>query len=183
MVGRNPQKPIDAVTLLTQDHKQVKELFAEFKRFQEEETEGVDEMKQDLMEEVCTMLTIHAQIEEEIFYPAVREALPNEADLLNEAEVEHAGAKALIAQIEAGKASDPMTCARFIVLSEQIDHHVEEEQDEMFPKVKKSSMDLAAVGRKLQARKEALENAPPKGTAPSKDKASLWDRITQQRAG
>ena len=181
MAGRNAPKPVDAITLLKDDHTQVKELFAEFKRFQEEETEGVEELKQDLMEEVCRMLTVHAQIEEEVFYPAVRKALPDEEDLLNEAEVEHAGAKDLIAQIEAGNAEDPMTCARFIVLSEQIDHHVKEEQDEMFPKVKKSSMDLATVGRKLQARKEELENKAPQGMAPPKDKGSLWDRITQQR--
>lgn len=183
MAGRNPQKPMDAIALLKDDHKNVKELFAEFKRFQDEQTEGVDELKQDLMDEVCRMLTVHAQIEEEIFYPAAREALPDEEDLFNEAEVEHSGAKDLIAQVEDGSASDPMTCARFLVLSEQIDHHVEEEQDEMFPKVRKSSMDLNAIGRKLQARKEQLEGEGVAGAPGLPVKPSLWDRLSQARTG
>jgi hypothetical protein len=180
MASREKPKSLDAISLLKDDHAKVKELFSEFKRFQEEKTEGVDELKQDLMDEVCHMLTVHAQIEEEIFYPAARAALPDEDDLMNEADVEHSGAKDLIAQIEDGSASDPMTCARFLVLAEQIDHHVKEEHDEMFPKAKASGMDLDALGRKMQARKDELERDPmsPPATPP---KPSLWDRIASYR--
>ena len=181
MASQRPPQP-DAITLLKQDHATVKELFTEFKRFQDEKTEGVDELKQDLMDEVCQSLTVHARIEEEILYPAAREALPDEGDLLNEAQVEHSSAKDLIAQIEAGSASDPMTCARFLVLAEQIDHHVKEEEEEMFPKLRKSKMDTQAVGRKLAKRKEELEaeSGKLKGTSPTKP--SVWDRITSLRA-
>jgi len=180
MASQRPPKT-DAIELLKQDHATVKELFAEFKKFQEEETEGVDELKQDLMEEVCKALKIHTQIEEEIFYPAAREALPDEEDLMNEAQVEHDAAKDLIAQIEAGDASDEMTCAKFIVLSEQIDHHVEEEEDEMFPKLQKSDMDTQALGQKLAARKQELEaeGGQMQGQAPKKP--SVMERITSMR--
>jgi hypothetical protein len=178
MASQKP--PQDAIALLTQDHKEVKELFDEFKKFQESEQTGVDDLKQELMDVVCASLSVHAQIEEEIFYPAAREALPDEEDLLNEAEVEHAGAKDLIAQIQDGSADDPMTCAKFIVLSEYIEHHVKEEQGEMFPKVRDSDMDTKAVGAKLAARKEELMNV--KAIAPSiPPKASLWDRLSAAR--
>lgn len=178
MASREPAS-IDAIKLLKDDHQAVKELFTEFKKFQEAKTEGADEIKQAIMEDVCSMLKVHAQIEEEIFYPAAREALPDEEDLLNEAEVEHTGAKELIAKIEAGSAEDPMTCAQFLVLSEQIDHHVKEEQDEMFPKVEKSSMDTRAIGEQLAKRKAELEGAAiAHGIRPSEPpRMSAKDRI------
>jgi hypothetical protein len=154
------REEMNAIELLKADHKLVQDMFKEFKKFHEEKPEGSEDMKQTLIDDVCDALTVHAQIEEEIFYPAVREALADEEDLMNEAEVEHSGAKDLIAQIEAGDASDPMTCARFLVLSEQVDHHVKEEQDEMFPKVGKTSLDLDALGRKLAQRKAQLEGTP-----------------------
>ena len=163
------QKP-NAIELLKQDHKMVQDMFKEFKKLHEAEEEGSDEMKQELMDSVCKALTIHAQIEEEIFYPAAREALPDEDDLMNEADVEHAGAKDLIAQIEDGEASDPMTCARFMVLSEQIDHHVKEEHEEMFPKIRKSDLDLEAVGEQLAQRKEELEGELPDMKSPGSRK-------------
>lgn len=165
----------DAIELLIDDHDAVKELFAEFKKFQEAKTEGVDEMKQALMDAVCEALKIHTQIEEEIFYPAARHALPDDKDLLNEAQVEHTAAKELIAQVEAGAARDDMTCAQFQVLSEQIDHHVKEEQDEMFPKLRKTSMDMEAIGRRLEKRRAELESAKvPAGVV----KASIWERLS-----
>lgn len=161
----------NAIDLLNKDHKAVEGMFKEFKKLHEDDAEGSVELKQALMNDVCAALTVHAQIEEEIFYPAAREVLGDEEDLMNEAEVEHAGAKDLIAQIDAGSASDPMTCARFLVLSEQIDHHVKEEQEEMFPKVRKTDLDLAALGKKLAQRKAELEGqapvaAPPGGRKP-----------------
>ena len=147
----------DALELLKEDHRMVQDMFKEFKKLHESEEEGTEAMKQELMDSVCAALTVHAQIEEEIFYPAVRQALGDEEDLMNEAEVEHSGAKDLIAQIEEGSAEDAMTCARFMVLSEQIDHHVKEEQDEMFPKVRESELDTEAIGEQLAARKAELE--------------------------
>jgi hemerythrin-like domain-containing protein len=164
----------DAIELLIDDHDAVKELFAEFKKFQEAKTEGADEMKQALMDAVCEALKVHTQIEEEIFYPAARHALPDEKDLMNEAQVEHNAAKELIAQVEAGSARDDMTCAQFQVLSEQIDHHVKEEQDEMFPKLRKTSMDMEAIGRKLEKRRAELETAKiAPGAIPT-----IWERIS-----
>lgn len=165
----------DAIALLIDDHEAVKELFAEFRKFQEAKTEGADEMKQALMDAVCAALKVHTQIEEEIFYPAARQALPDEKDLFNEAQVEHAAAKELIAQVEAGSARDDMTCARFQVLSEQVDHHVKEEQDEMFPKLRKSSMDMEAVGRKLEKRRAELES---EGVAAAVRIPTIWDRLS-----
>ena len=165
----------DAIALLIDDHDAVKELFAEFKRFQEAKVQGADDMKQALMDAVCDALKVHTQLEEEIFYPAARKALPDEADLFNEAQVEHNAAKELIAQVEAGSARDDMTCAQFTVLSEQIDHHVREEQDEMFPKLRKTSMDMEAIGRKLEKRRAELESEKvPAGVV----KPSIWQRLS-----
>ena len=178
MASRN-QSPTtsdqDAIELLADDHAAVKELFAEFKKFQEAKAQGVDEMKQALMDAVCEALKVHMQIEEEIFYPAARQALAGEADLMNEAVVEHQAARELIAQIEAGSARDDMTCAQFIVLSEQIDHHVKDEEGEMFPKLRKASLDMQALGRKLARRRAELETANvPAGVV----KASIWERLS-----
>src|SRR5262245_54365840 len=97
--------PQDAIELLKADHKEVSELFEEFKKLHESGEEGLDALKQELMDAVCAALKIHTAIEEEILYPAAREALPDEEDLMNEAVVEHASAKDLIAEIEAGGAS------------------------------------------------------------------------------
>ena len=182
MASRNPPAPKDAIQLLEQDHREVQDLFSEFKKFQEAKQEGDDELKQEIIDTVCTALKVHTKIEEEIFYPAAREALgDDEEDLMNEAEVEHSGAKDLIAQIEDGSASDPMTCARFLVLSEQIDHHVKEEQDEMFPKLRETDMDLESVGMQLKARKDELMagyEADKPGTNPDVKKPTLWDRLS-----
>ncbi|QJR15460.1 hemerythrin domain-containing protein [Usitatibacter palustris] len=155
MARAHPATP-DAIELLKADHAEVKELFEEFKKLQESDEEGTEDLKQALMDAVCSALKVHTQIEEEILYPAARAVLPDEEDLMNEADVEHAGAKDLIAQIEASSAYDAMTCAKFLVLAEQIDHHVEEEHTDMFPKLRKSTMDTKAIGVKLAARKEEL---------------------------
>ena len=144
-------KTDDAITLLTADHDKVKKLFKSF-----EKSTGEDaDKKQELVAEICTELTVHATIEEEIFYPAAREAL-EEQDLLDEAEVEHASAKELIAQLEDMKPGDELYDAKVTVLGEYIDHHVKEEQDEMFPKIKKAKLDLNALGIQMKARKEEL---------------------------
>lgn len=149
-----------AIDLLIDDHKKVKKLFKDFDKLKEK---GGDEEKQALVEEICNELLLHTQVEEEIFYPAAREAV--EEDMLNEAEVEHASAKDLIEQIQALKPSDPMYDAKVTVLGEYIEHHVEEEEKEMFPKVKKAKLDLEALGEEMSRLKEAQMQPPaaPKG--------------------
>ncbi|RZL10530.1 MAG: hemerythrin domain-containing protein [Rubrivivax sp.] len=143
----------DALQLLIADHKEVKQLFKAYDKLVD--AEAADDEKQALAEKICALLTIHATIEEELFYPAARVSL-DEDDLLDEAEVEHASAKDLIAQIQGMKPSDDLYDAKVTVLGEYIDHHVKEEEDEMFPKAKKSDLDLQSLGEDLKARKEEL---------------------------
>lgn len=143
----------DAIRLLTADHQEVKALFKQYEQLVDDDAEG--EERQLLAERICDLLTVHATIEEEIFYPAARASLDDE-DLLDEAEVEHASAKDLIAQIKATSPEDELYDAKVTVLGEYIDHHVEEEEGEMFPKCKKSEMDLDELGAQLQARKADL---------------------------
>jgi hemerythrin superfamily protein len=121
-------------------------------------------------------LTVHAEAEEEIFYPAAREAI-EEQDLLDEAEVEHASAKDLIAQIEAMDSSDPLYDAKVTVLGEYIDHHVEEEEKEMFPKVKKAKLDLEALGEEILQFKETKGAAGMDGVAKPKSGKSSSARM------
>ena len=116
---------------------------------------GEDEGKGELAARICKELTVHSQLEEEIFYPAVREAIDDD-DLMNEAVVEHASAKDLITQIQSMKVSDPMYDAVVSVLGEYVNHHIEEEQNEMFPKAQKAKMDLEEIGMEISQRKEEL---------------------------
>lgn len=144
----------DAIQLLTSDHKEVKKLFKAYDQLVE--ADGDSDEKQTLARQICTMLTAHATVEEELFYPAAREVLGDEEALVDEADVEHATARDLIAQIEASAPDDPLYDAKVKVLGEYIDHHVKEEEGEMFPKVKKSDLDLDALGEDMAARKEEL---------------------------
>ena len=139
----------DAIQLLRADHRKVQDLFDQF-----EKAHG-DDRKSELAQEICTELKVHAQIEEEIFYPAAREAL-KEQDLIDEAAVEHASAKDLIRQIEQSQTVDELYDAKVTVLGEYIKHHVKEEQNEIFPKLKKTKLDLNALGQQLAERKETL---------------------------
>lgn len=148
-------KSVDATKLLTADHKEVKALFKQYEKLAK--AEGNDDEKQAIAEEICTMLTVHATVEEEIFYPAAREAM-DEQDLLDEAEVEHASAKDLIAQIRGMAPSDELYDAKVTVLGEYIDHHVQEEEKELFPKVRKADLDLKELGAIMEARKQELMN-------------------------
>jgi hypothetical protein len=127
-----------------------------FKDFEKLKEEGSEEEKSALVATICEELTIHTQLEEEIFYPAVREAIEDE-DLMDEAIVEHAEAKELISQLEEMEAGDEMYDAKVTVLGENIDHHVEEEEGEMFPKVKKSEIDLVALAEQMTQRKMELQ--------------------------
>lgn len=151
--SRRPKNgaPKDAIALLKADHRQVETWFSEFEKAKD------DKRKVTLAKQICNALKVHTQIEEEIFYPAFLEATDDE-DTHHEAEVEHNGAKKLIADIEAGP-SDEYFDARVTVLSEMIKHHVKEEEqpDGMFAKARKSEMDLAEIGSRLQARKSELE--------------------------
>ena len=123
--------------------------------FKEYEGLEADAEKQALADKICLALTVHTQIEEEIYYPATREAIDDD-DLLDEAEVEHASAKQLIAEIQAMKAGDRLFDAKVTVLGEYIDHHVEEEEGEMFPESRDSDLDLKALGTRMAARKQEL---------------------------
>ena len=151
--GKSSSKPADAIRLLTTDHEQVRQMFDAYDELVEAGAEG-DE-RQALATQICEALTVHATVEEEIFYPAARAAL-EEQDLLDEAAVEHASAKDLIAQIQSMSPSDDLYDAKVKVLGEYIDHHVQEEEGEMFPRVRKSSVDLVALGGELLARKQEL---------------------------
>jgi hemerythrin superfamily protein len=139
----------DAIALLKVDHKEVAEMFEKF--------ETARSTKEKLAQQICMSLTVHAQIEEEIFYPAAREALGGEGeDLLNEAEVEHISLKQLIGQIEGSSPEDELFDAHVKVLGEYVKHHVKEEEGQIFPKLRKSDMDLTEVGERLAARKKQL---------------------------
>ena len=144
-------KAKDAVALLKEDHRTVEELFAQF-----EKASG-DGRKQKLATQICLELSVHAKIEEEIFYPACEGKV--EEDLLKEAYVEHDGAKVLIGEIMAGEPSDEFYDAKVTVLQEQIEHHVEEEEKRMeglFAQAKKAGLDMDALGEQLAARKAEL---------------------------
>ena len=148
-----PNNPVaaakDAVALLKADHEAVSQLFAEY-----EKTRSVPN-KKALVAKICTALSVHAQIEEEIFYPAVKAALKDKL-LVPEATVEHAGVKDLISQLKGLEPDGEMYDAKVKVLSEYVKHHVKEEQNEMFPKAKASSIDMAELGARMAARKDDL---------------------------
>ena len=142
----------DAIAMLTADHKKVKKLFADFDKLKDV---GNDEDKASIVDQICNELKIHTELEEEIFYPAVRKAI-DDGDLMDEALVEHAGAKDLIAQLEDASPEDDLYDAKVTVLGEQIDHHVKEEEGDMFPKAKKAKVDTEALGATMLKRKIML---------------------------
>ena len=139
----------NAIALLKADHQAVTQLFEEY-----EKTRSVTK-KKALVAQVCTALSVHAQIEEEIFYPAVKAALKDKK-LVPEASVEHAGVKSLIAQLEGMEPDGEMYDAKVKVLSEYVKHHVKEEQNDMFPKVKATALDLVELGKRMAERKDEL---------------------------
>jgi len=155
-----PSQPQNALSLLRADHREVKGLFAQYDKLAEAKA-GEDE-RQLLATQICVLLTVHTRIEEEIFYPAARAALGDDGkDLLDEADVEHSGAKNLIRELKAMSPSDDLYDAKVKVLGEGVDHHVGEEEGELFPKCEKASgLDLAALGKRMEARKTALMASP-----------------------
>lgn len=150
---KSTTKMPDAIQLLTAEHKEVNAMFKEYQKLVDNEASAAE--KEALARQICLMLTVHATTEEEIFYPAAREAI-DEEDLLDEAEVEHGSAKELIAQIEASTPDEPLYDAKVKVLGEYVQHHVKEEEGELFPKAKKAKLDLAMLGEQIAARKEEL---------------------------
>jgi hemerythrin superfamily protein len=166
-------KELDAIALLKQDHRTVEDLFEQF------EKAGGDGRKQKLAEEICLELSVHATIEEEIFYPACEGKV--EDDLLKEAHVEHDGAKLLITEILAGEPGDEFYDSKVKVLQEQIEHHVEEEEKRMeglFSQARKAGLDMDALGVELTARKQELldeyrANGIPKPELKTMEQASV----------
>lgn len=151
--SRRSEAP-DAIDLLINDHREVKALFKEYDKLVKAEADAGE--KQVVAAQICVMLTAHATAEEELFYPRARGVLGEDEDLVDEADVEHASAKELIAQIESGSPDDPLYDAKVKVLGEYIDHHVKEEEGEMFPKIRKSDLDLDGIGEEIAARKAEL---------------------------
>ena len=165
-------KTPDAIALLKADHREVEELFASY-----EKASG-DRRKQSIAEEICKELTVHATIEEEIFYPACERKV--EEDLLKEAYVEHDGAKVLIAEIEAGGPGDDYYDAKVKVLGEQIEHHVEEEEKRMeglFAQARHAGLDMDALGERMAARKEQLLTSYAKSGVPKPELTTMTETI------
>jgi hemerythrin superfamily protein len=147
--ARTPAQPKDAIAMLKADHKKVSDLFEQF-----DKTRSATR-KKAIVAEICTELTVHTTLEEEIFYPAVKAALKDK-ELVPEANVEHASVKDLIAQVEGVEPDGEMYDARVRVMGEFVKHHVKEEQNEMFPKAQKTRLDMVDLRDRMMARKNEL---------------------------
>ncbi len=146
----------DACDLLDTDHRNVMKMFKEYEELTNSRARSASQKKMDLARQICMELTVHTQIEEEIFYPACREAI-KDTDLLDEATVEHQSAKELIAQLQEASEADDMFDAKVKVLGEYVNHHIKEEKTELFPKARSSrKLDLVSMRDELEARKEEL---------------------------
>ena len=146
----------DACDLLDADHKAVKKMFKDFEELTGSRARSAGQKRMDLARQICQELTVHALIEEQIFYPALRAVL-KDTDILAEAQVEHNGVKELIAQIQAMAEADEMFDAKVKVLGEYVDHHVKEEKNEIFTRARAArKLDLVSMRDELQARKEEL---------------------------
>jgi hemerythrin-like domain-containing protein len=176
---RSSDAPRDAIALLKQDHRTVSALFEEFEKADEEEQSAI-------AQRVCQLLTVHATIEEELLYPAAKQALEDEEDddLVNEAEVEHGSAKELIAKIEGMTGDDEHFKATVTVLGEYIKHHVKEEEGELFPQLRKTELDLKELGGRLADRKfELMEKLGiEEEAAPQPRKRAASGRATRSKS-
>lgn len=150
-MSKTRSKTQDAIGLLKQDHDKVEKAFMQFEKLDRDDEQACME----LVRTVCEDLKVHTTLEEEIFYPALRDAIDDD-DIMNEASVEHETAKMLIEQLENMQADDPNYHATFTVLGEYVRHHIEEEEGEMFPQAKKSELDLDALGEQMRSRKQEL---------------------------
>ena len=155
-MAKSKAKATGAIELLKEQHDKVKKAFKEFEKLDREDTET----QQQIVQSVCEDLKLHTTLEEELFYPAAREAIDDE-DVINEAQVEHETAKILIEQLENMGPDDPNFHATFTVLGEYVMHHVKEEEGEMFPEVKKSDLDLEELGSRMRSRMDELVGETP----------------------
>lgn len=140
----------DVLSMLKADHDKVRKLFKDFEKLKDDEEE-----KAQLVKQTCAELKVHTQVENEIVYPAFREAIEDD-DLMDEAAVEHEAAEELISQLEQLQPGDEMYDAKFTVLGEYVNHHIAEEQKEIFPKARKAEIDLDALGERVAERKKEL---------------------------
>jgi hemerythrin-like domain-containing protein len=163
-MARSRSKGVEAIEMLKQDHDKIEKGFKEFERLAHKDAE----VCHDLVMSVCEDLKIHTTLEEEIFYPAVHDAIDDE-EIMNEAAVEHETARMLIEQIENMQEDDPNYHAIFKVLGEYVRHHIREEEGEMFPAARKADIDFDALGARLRERREELldETGKAAGTTPT----------------
>jgi hemerythrin superfamily protein len=153
-MSKSKSKADGAIEMLKEDHAKVQKAFKEFEKMDREDGEAIKQVVQT----VCEDLKLHTTLEEEIFYPAVREAIDDE-DIMNEAAVEHETAKMLIDQLENMGPDDPNYHATFTVLGEYVRHHVKEEEGEMFPEAKKADLDFEDLAQRMKTRKQELVGA------------------------
>jgi hemerythrin superfamily protein len=145
----------DALTKLKTDHDAVKKMFNTYERKKDDMS---NDEKAQMVQMICGELTVHTQIEEEMFYPALRQVSDDDLEeMLDEAQVEHQGAKDLIAQLQGGQPTDPLYDAKVTVLGEQVKHHANEEETNIFRKAKRSGVDLVVLGEQLEARSQELK--------------------------
>jgi hemerythrin superfamily protein len=150
-MARSRSKSVEAIDMLKQDHEKVEQAFKEFEKMERDDMEAC----RQLIMGVCEDLKAHTTLEEEIFYPAVREVIEDQ-DIMNEASVEHETAKMLIEQLENMQEDDPNYHATFTVLGEYVRHHVKEEEGEMFPAAKKSALDFDSLAERMRERRREL---------------------------
>ena len=146
---------VDAIEMLTDDHRRVDEMFEEYEATKDS---ADDDDKEQRVVAICVELTVHATVEEEIFYPAAREALAeDDDDLLDEAEVEHSTVKELVDQLSSMSPAEALYDAKVKVLAEYVKHHVQEEEEKIFPALRETDLDLAALGAEMDQRKQELQ--------------------------
>lgn len=145
--GRQPE----AISMLIEDHQKVQKLFKTFDRTEDEQ------QQEELAKQICNELTVHTELEEQVFYPAAREVL-EKSDTVDEAEIEHQVAKELVEKIKQSRPQDDEFCALVTVLCEYVNHHIEEEQTELFPQLKKTEIDFDALGEEMQQKKQELRS-------------------------
>ena len=169
---RPTPKAQDAIALLRADHRLVSELFEQFEKSRSATK------KKALVQQICTELTVHAQVEEEIFYPAVRAAI-QETEIIAEAAIEHATLKTLIGDLEQGQPGDEEFEATVKVLGEYVAHHVAEEQTEIFPRARASDLDLQELGARLLARKAELMSGDGEGVRSEGRSTGATDELAE----
>lgn len=156
MFGFADSDSTNAIDLLKRDHREVEELFDQYEKAKDDADKVA---KKELAARICAALTVHAQIEEEIFYPAMRRRGKDARELVDEAAVEHQSVKDIIGRLKRAPPDDPLYDAGIKVLSEYVKHHVKEEENELFPDAKSADVDLDALGLTMAKRKQELENS------------------------